>query len=429
MAISDYLLEDQTAEEFRAELNDALEAIATNNANSSVPPETFPHMWWYDTTNHILKMRNLDNNDWIDIAYFNHAVTPSEVTLLANFAGTDLLNSIVQEITTNNTTDDFTEGTTNLFYTDARARSAISVSGDISYDASTGIISVTTYDTSDFNTDLASKTTDNLTEGSTNKYFSDERVDDRVNALVQQGTGINVSYNDTANSLTIEHSDTSNASSVSNTVIQGITVDGFGHITNIDTTDLDTFKQSLMPAGAIIMWSGSVATIPTGWVLCNGQNNTPNLMDRFVVGAGQTYNVGDTGGANTVTLTTSQMPNHTHDGSGLTAGPGGGHNHGAGTLRTDQAGNHRHEIYGNNRGTHGGQLYAPGLWKDDAERLASDWQDTIRPAGAHSHDITGVTGYEPDHSHHFSGTTGSTGGGTGHENRPPYYALCYIMKT
>lgn len=429
MAISDYLLEDQTAEEFRVELNDALEAIATNNANSSVPPQTFPHMWWYDTTNHILKMRNLANDDWIDIAYFNHAVTPSEVTLLANFAGTDLLNSIVQEITTNNTTDDFVEGTTNLFYTNARARAAISVTGDISYDSNTGVISVTTYDSTDFNSDLASKTTDNLTEGTTNRYFSDERVDDRVNALVQQGTGVDVSYNDAANSLTIGHANTSNASSVSNTVIQGITLDDFGHITNIDTTDLNTFKQSLMPAGAIIMWSGSVATIPTGWVLCDGNNNTPNLMDRFVVGAGQSYAVGNTGGSNTVSLTVSQMPNHTHDGSGLTAGPGGGHNHGAGTLRTDQAGNHRHQIYGNNRGTYGSQLYAPGLYKDDAERLASDWKDTIRPAGAHSHDITGTTGYEPDHSHHFSGTTGSTGGGTGHENRPPYYALCYIMKT
>lgn len=53
---------------------------------------------------------------------------------------------------------------------------------------------------------------------------------------------------------------------------------------------------SAVPAGGIIMWSGSIASIPTGYVLCDGTNGTPNLKDSFVVGAGSTYAVGNTGG-------------------------------------------------------------------------------------------------------------------------------------
>ena len=58
------------------------------------------------------------------------------------------------------------------------------------------------------------------------------------------------------------------------------------------------FAQSrAIPKGAIILWSGSIASIPAGWQLCNGTNGTPDLRDRFVVGAGSTYPVDDTGGA------------------------------------------------------------------------------------------------------------------------------------
>jgi len=58
-----------------------------------------------------------------------------------------------------------------------------------------------------------------------------------------------------------------------------------------------------MKKGIICLWFGSIANIPSGWILCNGANDTPDLRDRFVIGAGSTYNPGDTGGANT----------HTHD--------------------------------------------------------------------------------------------------------------------
>lgn len=50
-------------------------------------------------------------------------------------------------------------------------------------------------------------------------------------------------------------------------------------------------------SGIILIWSGSILTIPSGYVLCDGNNGTPNLTDRFVIGAGSTYNPDDTGGS------------------------------------------------------------------------------------------------------------------------------------
>jgi microcystin-dependent protein len=67
-----------------------------------------------------------------------------------------------------------------------------------------------------------------------------------------------------------------------------------------------------IPAGLISMWSGSIGSIPAGWYLCDGSNGTPNLADRFIIGAGSTYAVNGTGGATSVTLITANMPAHTH---------------------------------------------------------------------------------------------------------------------
>ena len=135
-------------------------------------------------------------------------------------------------------------------------------------------------------------------------------------------------------------------------------------------TTLETF-----PVGGIIMWSGTVAAIPTGWALCDGTNGTPNLTGKFVVHAdadsGGTYNVGDTGGADSVTLTTSQIPSHTHS-------------------------------------------------YTDSYVLQSAF-----PSAGIDIDYNSNT-YNPNGL--LNKTTGSAGSGGSHENRPPYYALAYIMK-
>ena len=74
-----------------------------------------------------------------------------------------------------------------------------------------------------------------------------------------------------------------------------------------------------IPAGLIAMWSGSVANVPSGWALCDGSNGTPDLRDRFIVGAGGSYNVGSTGGSSIYSLS------HTHKYSGRTSSGDGTH--------------------------------------------------------------------------------------------------------
>ena len=63
-----------------------------------------------------------------------------------------------------------------------------------------------------------------------------------------------------------------------------------------------------VPLGGIIMWSGATTAIPAGWKLCDGNNGTPNLKDRFIVGAGGAYAMGATGGSTTTTLTSANLP-------------------------------------------------------------------------------------------------------------------------
>jgi hypothetical protein len=141
-----------------------------------------------------------------------------------------------------------------------------------------------------------------------------------------------------------------------------------------------------IPTGGIIIWSGAANAIPSGWLLCNGSSGTPDLRNRFVVGAGSTYAVAATGGsANAITVS------HTHTFSGTTSGVGN-HQHGAGGG-------------GGTPGSFGG-------WFSSADTVIGLYTEA---AGAHDHT--------------YSGTTASTGSSGTNANLPPYYALCYIMKS
>lgn len=152
-----------------------------------------------------------------------------------------------------------------------------------------------------------------------------------------------------------------------------------------------------VPTGVITLWSGAIGAIPSGWALCDGTNGTPDLRDRFVVGAGSSYAVGNTGGAASVTLTTSQIPSHNHSFSATTSSSGD-HTH---TYTNPQSPSGGTSSYQN-----GPQSYT---WR--AENIAA-----------------GTTGISGSHTHTVSGLTGTAGSGASHENRPPYYALAYIMK-
>ena len=137
-----------------------------------------------------------------------------------------------------------------------------------------------------------------------------------------------------------------------------------------------------IPSGGIIIWSGSSSAIPSGWYLCNGSNSTPDLRNRFIVGAGSTYGVGATGGsADAITVS------HTHSVSDS------GHNHGLQKLGSAQAGT-----------DNGG-----------APISAATGYSTSRNLSPTENANTGIS-------------INSTGDSGTNANLPPYYALCYIMK-
>lgn len=122
------------------------------------------------------------------------------------------------------------------------------------------------------------------------------------------------------------------------------------------------------PLGTIVIWSGAADNIPSGWQLCDGTNGTPDLRERFVVGAGSAYSVGDTGGSETVRLTLDEMPAHTH------------------SIPYNKAGNSTYT----------------SVMLDYTTSLSNK-----------------LLSYD---------AIGNSGSDQPHENRPPYYALCYIMK-
>jgi microcystin-dependent protein len=146
------------------------------------------------------------------------------------------------------------------------------------------------------------------------------------------------------------------------------------------------------PAGVIVLWSGSIGSIPAGWVLCNGSNGTPDLRNRFIVGAGSTYAVDATGGS-----ADAIVVSHTHTVSVTgTTNTTGAHTHFSGTS-TDN----NFVDFGTSTGA----------------RVGSSSVINTGSAGDHSHTVTA------------SGTTASAGVSGTNANLPPYYALCYIMKT
>ena len=151
-----------------------------------------------------------------------------------------------------------------------------------------------------------------------------------------------------------------------------------------------------VPAGAIVLWSGAANAIPSGWVLCNGQNNTPDLRGRFVVGyhdGNGNYDVNDTGGsANAVVVS---------------------HSHGSGTL---SAADHTHNFKASNRaGDEDAWSNTNKAFIGDLDNAAFTQSGTNKIYGSGSLSV--------------SGSTASQGSSATNANLPPYYALCYIMKT
>ena len=146
-----------------------------------------------------------------------------------------------------------------------------------------------------------------------------------------------------------------------------------------------------IPSGGIFLWSGSIGSIPAGYVLCNGSNGTPDLRDRFVVGAGSAYAVNATGGS-----ADSVVPTHTHAATSTSTVTDPGHNHDTGN---------------------GGQFAT--FTGSGGSGFTGSGNQFVSTTGTATTSITVATT-----------TTNANAGVSGtNANLPPYYALCYIMKT
>jgi hypothetical protein len=144
-----------------------------------------------------------------------------------------------------------------------------------------------------------------------------------------------------------------------------------------------TSTGTTIPTGVISLWYGSIGSVPTGWYLCDGSNGTPDLRNRFVVGAGSTYSVAATGGSTDAVVVT-----HTHTATSTVTDPGHAHGIG-GSLSIPTTGN---------------QAYPAG-------------------SGATPQSATATTGITVATTNASAGVSGTNA------NLPPYYALAYIMKS
>lgn len=153
----------------------------------------------------------------------------------------------------------------------------------------------------------------------------------------------------------------------------------------------ETFGRIDLPSGTIAVWPGTLSNVPSGWVLCDGNNGTPNLLDKFQKSVPDTStDPGTTGGNHSQSLSNSQMASHNHN---VSTGTDGDHGHTAWRSDADDV----------DRFTYG----------DKQVVLGSDGTKTSSSNGGHSHSIS----------------DNSTGGGGSFDNRPAYYEGAMVMKT
>jgi len=178
-----------------------------------------------------------------------------------------------------------------------------------------------------------------------------------------------------------------------------------------DTWDATNDRDGPVPSGGIIMWTGPETSVPNGWHVCDGTANPggttiPDLRNKFVVGVGAN-SVGYKNGSDNITLTTSNLPNHSH------------------TLTTDGSHDHdftdRFHIENDNQST------------TNAGRLSYESTPSgTNIYGSEGHDgdndrfytIDDDTDSDGNHTH----TVGSTGSGNSFDNRPQFYTLYFIIK-
>ena len=237
-------------------------------------------------------------------------------------------------------------------------------------------------------TDFAAK--DALASGNAAKIVKGTEIDDEFNAIA---TAIQSKANTNSPTLT--------GTPLAPTATAGT-----------NTTQIATTAYVLangVPSGAILMWSGTIATIPSGWYLCDGTNGTPNLTNKFIIGADA-----DDGGAAKTSITGSATQTggskdaifveHSHTGS------------------TASAGNHNHYIASGGP-NETGLTSSNYLATYESSGTPNDYALTGRSSPVSNAGLTNTAG-----SHTHTVTVDSAGSSGTNANLSPYFALAYIMK-
>jgi microcystin-dependent protein len=210
--------------------------------------------------------------------------------------------------------------------------------------------------------------------------------------------------------------------------------------------------------GQVIMWAGSLASISgeqepvSGWVLCNGvalaktgkyaslfnaiggtygsdvsNFNVPNLQGRFPIGKSGTYALAATGGAETVTLSLSQIASHTHSTASFGTGSLGAHTHGTNaTATTAQNHTHRNILPTKviQQGSSGSSINAYSTSTGTLVENSVQYGDITTHGKTHTHTVTpNTTG-----AHTHAVTTGAAGSGGSHNNMPPFASVHFLIR-
>lgn len=198
-----------------------------------------------------------------------------------------------------------------------------------------------------------------------------------------KGTEIDTEF--TAIASAIASKSDSNSPTFTGTPLAPTASSGTSNTQIASTAFVAAAVSAAFPSGVILLWSGSIASIPSGWYLCNGSNGTPDLRNRFVVGAGSTYSVAGTGGSADAIVVS--------------------HTHSATSTVTDPGHNHTYDRYTCN---------APDTIVSSQVDVSATYET--------KNTSTSTTGIS------VSTSVSTTGSSATNANLPPYYALAYIMK-
>lgn len=213
-------------------------------------------------------------------------------------------------------------------------------------------------------------------------------------------------------------------------VFEDADVDGLNGTTLMSAAVLSSFNARIQAnadaiaafnpyiVGQIILWSGSIGSIPAGWALCDGANGTPDLRDAFVRGAGGALSPGDEGGA--ASVNTGNAGAHSHSGSSV----------GDTALTEAQMPSHRHKefanalVNGDTRPLNANPTDQPAYFGDNVGNSRA-----YKVQGSTSEATLGDSGPAGSGAAHGHGLTVASDGNHNHSvaTVPPFYALAYIM--